>query len=52
VNDILKALEKSDGLTVRELQAGVNLAQGQIEQVLKYLSVENPARSSGKATDG
>ena len=43
VNDILKALEKSDGLTVRELQAGVNLAQGQIEQVLKYLSVENPA---------
>ena len=43
VNNILKALEESDGLTVKELQAEVNLAQGQIEQVLKYLSVENPA---------
>jgi ATP-dependent DNA helicase RecQ len=43
VNNILKALEESDGLTVKELQAEVNLAQGQIEKVLKYLSVENPA---------
>jgi ATP-dependent DNA helicase RecQ len=43
VNDILAALAAGDGLTVKELQAQVNLAQGQIEQVLKYLSVENPA---------
>ena len=43
VNSILAALEASDGLAVKELQAEVNLAQGQIEQVLKYLSVENPA---------
>ena len=43
VNDILAALAAGDGLAVKELQAPVNLAQGQIEQVLKYLSVENPA---------
>ncbi len=43
VSNILAALERSDGLTVKGLQAGVNLTQGQIEQVLKYLSVENPA---------
>jgi ATP-dependent DNA helicase RecQ len=43
VNNALKALEDSDGLTVKELQAEVNLSQRQIEQVLKYLSVENPA---------
>jgi ATP-dependent DNA helicase RecQ len=43
VNNTLKALEDSDGLTVKELQAEVNLAQSQIEQVLKYLGVENPA---------
>jgi len=43
VNNILTALEASDGLAVKELQAKVNLAPGQIEQVLKYLSVENPA---------
>jgi ATP-dependent DNA helicase RecQ len=43
VNNILKVLEMSDGLTVKELQSEVNLAQIQIEQVLKYLSVESPA---------
>jgi ATP-dependent DNA helicase RecQ len=43
VNDILAALAAGDGLAVKELQAQVNLAQSQIEQVLKYLSVENPA---------
>lgn len=43
VNNILSALEASDGLMVKQLQSEVNLAQGQIEQVLKYLSVENPA---------
>jgi ATP-dependent DNA helicase RecQ len=43
VNAILSALEASDGLTVTELQAGVNLTKSQIDQVLKYLSVENPA---------
>ena len=43
VNNILKALEGSDGLTVKELQTEVNLTQGQIDLVLKFLSVESPA---------
>jgi ATP-dependent DNA helicase RecQ len=43
VNNILAALEGGDGLTVKDLQAEVNLTHSQIEQVLKYLSVENPA---------
>ncbi len=43
VNQILQALERSDGLSMPELQRRVNLTKGQIEQVLKLLSVENPA---------
>jgi ATP-dependent DNA helicase RecQ len=43
VNAILQALEKSDGLSVIQLQKYLNLRQGQIEKVLKILSVENPA---------
>ena len=43
VEEILAALEAGDGLTVKELQAEVNLTQGQIDQALKYLSVESPA---------
>ena len=43
VTAVLSALEASDGLTVRELEATVNLRQGQIEQVVKVLSVDNPA---------
>lgn len=40
---ILEALEESDGLSVPQLEKAVNLRRGQIEQVLKLLSVENPA---------
>lgn len=40
---ILEALEESDGLSVPQLEEVVNLRRGQIEQVLKFLSVENPA---------
>jgi ATP-dependent DNA helicase RecQ len=40
---ILEALEESDGLSVLQLEEAVNLRRGQIEQVLKFLSVENPA---------
>ncbi len=40
---ILEELEASDGLSVMELQRQVNLTKGQIERVLKYLSVDNPA---------
>lgn len=43
VRVILDELEKSDGLTSRQLEEAVNLRSQQIEQVLKYLSVENPA---------
>ncbi|WP_442756693.1 RecQ family ATP-dependent DNA helicase [Methylocystis sp. JAN1] len=40
---ILEALEESDGLSVLQLEEALNLRYGQIEQVLKFLSVENPA---------
>jgi len=43
VEQILAALEESDGLSKRDLEVRVNLRQGQIEKVLKVLSVESPA---------
>ena len=43
VNDVLHALENEDGMTLRELERSINLRSGQIDQVLKVLSVDNPA---------
>jgi ATP-dependent DNA helicase RecQ len=43
VNAILDALEQSDGMSVIDLQHEINLTQGQIDKVLKILSVDNPA---------
>jgi ATP-dependent DNA helicase RecQ len=43
VATILDALENTDGLTVSELEQQANLRRGQIEHVLKYLSVEERA---------
>lgn len=43
VDRILEALADSDGLSERDLEERVNLRQGQIRQVLKLLSVDNPA---------
>ena len=43
VEQILGVLEGSDGLTIRQLEEAVNLRYGQLEQALKFLSVENPA---------
>ena len=43
VGTILDALEDSNGLSVRDLEPIVNLKRGQIEQTLKFLSVDNPA---------
>lgn len=43
VNDILQVLENSDGLSLRSIEEETNLRHGQIEKVLKLLSVENPA---------
>jgi ATP-dependent DNA helicase RecQ len=43
VDAILRALEESDGLTIRELEQRANLRYGQIDKALKYLSVEERA---------
>jgi ATP-dependent DNA helicase RecQ len=43
VNEILQVLENSDGLSLRSIEEQTNLRHGQIEKVLKLLSVENPA---------
>ena len=43
VRSILTALERGDGMTVRQLEEAVNLRYGQIEKALKFLSVETPA---------
>ena len=43
VYDLLNTLEQSDGLSIRELEARMNLRKSQIEKVLKVLSVENPS---------
>ena len=43
VTAILEALEQSNGLSARELEEAVNLRWKQLEHVLKFLSVENPA---------
>lgn len=43
VRNILGNLEKSDGMSDLQLEKAVNLRRGQIGQVLKILSVENPA---------
>jgi len=43
VKAILVALESSDGLTEQDIEKEVNLRNGQIEKVLKFLSVDNPS---------
>ncbi|MDE0524872.1 MAG: RecQ family ATP-dependent DNA helicase [Boseongicola sp.] len=43
VQSILALLAEGDGLTTRELEGAVNLRHAQIQQVLKYLSVESVA---------
>ena len=43
VNEILDLLAQCDGLSIRAIEEQTNLRHGQIEKVLKLLSVENPA---------
>lgn len=43
VNEILHLLAQSDGLSINAIKERSNLRHGQIEKVLKLLSVENPA---------
>jgi ATP-dependent DNA helicase RecQ len=40
VNAVLRALAEYDGLTLRALEEHLNLRKGQLEKVLKVLSVE------------
>lgn len=40
MQEILDLIEEKGGLSVYELMKHLNLRKGQIEQVLKYLSVE------------
>ncbi len=43
VNEILDILEQADGLSISGIEERTNLRHGQIEKVLKLLSVESPA---------
>lgn len=43
VQEILLVLERSDGLSLFELQSKLNMHRNQIRRVLKFLSVENPS---------
>ncbi|WP_240354480.1 hypothetical protein [Pectobacterium brasiliense] len=43
MTEILQALANADGLTLREIEEHTNLRHGQIEKVLKFLSVDSPA---------
>ncbi|MEP5231141.1 MAG: RecQ family ATP-dependent DNA helicase [Alloalcanivorax sp.] len=43
INQVLSVLDDSDGLSVPKLEERLNMRKGQIEKVLKFLSVENPA---------
>jgi ATP-dependent DNA helicase RecQ len=43
VNDVLQALEDSDGLSIAGLEAKLNLSHSKIEKALKFLAFESPA---------
>lgn len=43
INELLELLEKLDGAKLTELQTRLNLSKGTIEDILKFLSVENPS---------
>ena len=43
VKEMLQLLETDEGLSIREIEAKTNLRYSQIEKVVKFLSVENPA---------
>ncbi|MBD1228142.1 ATP-dependent DNA helicase RecQ [Xenorhabdus griffiniae] len=51
INEILNVLAQYDGLSIRDIEAKTNLSHGDIEKILKFLSVENPSpilKLSGK----
>ena len=40
---LLNILESSEGMSVRDIQSGLNVRVGKLDKVLKLLSVENPS---------
>jgi len=40
---ILEVLEKNNGLSIRGIESYVNMRYGQIEKVIKYLSIQSPS---------
>lgn len=43
VGDVLRVLDQSDGLSIRGIEPQVNMRYGQIEKVIKYLSIQSPS---------
>ncbi len=43
VNLVLDILEKYDGLSIPNIQQYINLREGEIKKVLKYLDIQNPS---------
>jgi ATP-dependent DNA helicase RecQ len=43
IDQLLSALASSNGLTVQQLEARINLGNGQIKHVLTFLAVESPS---------
>ncbi|MFC2085672.1 RecQ family ATP-dependent DNA helicase [Bacteroidota bacterium] len=43
IREILDVLEQEDGLSLTQIERHANLKKSQIEKVLKFLNVENPA---------
>ena len=43
VKDVLQELESEEDMSIRDMEQSLNLRYGQIEKVVKVLSVENPA---------
>jgi ATP-dependent DNA helicase RecQ len=43
VSSILELLERSDGLTLAEIESELNVRRGLIEKALKFLSMEDPS---------
>lgn len=43
INDLLSVIELNDGIKVTQLELHLNFSKGKIEDILKFLSIENPS---------
>src|SRR5690606_14651470 len=43
INTLLAVIEKHDGVKLTQLEPLVNFSKGKIEDILKFLSIENPS---------